>query len=66
MSNRRIVVLAALALVSLTVASQAGAGQTQPPAAQSYWQNLKQQLTSPSVAVPVKRNQPAAVTSVRG
>jgi hypothetical protein len=66
MSNRSIVALAALAFASLTFASQAEAGQAQPGAVRSYWQNLKQQLTSPSTAVPVQRNQPAAVTSVRG
>jgi hypothetical protein len=66
MSNRSIVVLAALALLSLGFASQAVAGQAQPAPAKSYWQNLKQQLTSPAVSVPPQRNQPAAVTSVRG
>jgi hypothetical protein len=66
MSNRSIVVLAALALASLTFASQVEAGQPQPSAVQRYWQNLKRELTSPSVAVPAQRNQPAAVTGVRG
>lgn len=64
MSNR--ITRAALVLIGLTIASQALAGQPQQGAVQSYWQNLKRQLTAPSTSVPVQQNRPAAVTSVRG
>jgi hypothetical protein len=57
---------AALVFVALTVASQALAAQPQQGAVQSYWQNLKRQLTAPAASVPVQQNRPAAVTSVRG